>query len=123
MIGDRNKTHKKAHEDELNQLNDLRNAIATLSQQLEDSNAQEEQVFKKLDQVRGDLSKRRQKLEQFKRDKQIQLVKNHPELNAYEERLGLKVEPLMEGEIKFTFTMIDSKDWDREYSFVLNVRE
>lgn len=71
-------------------------------------------------------------LDQSKHDKKTQLKKNRPELECFEEKLGLKIQPIMcniilvliiADQIKFVFTLIDPKNHDYEFSFILDVSE
>jgi hypothetical protein len=70
-------------------------------------------------------------LDQSIKDKKTQLKKNRPELECFEDKLGLKIQPIMgkiqtlslADQIKFVFTLIDPKDYDREFSFILDVSE
>ena len=46
-----------------------------------------------------------------------------PELKAYQDFLGLNIAGVRSDEMKFSFSCIDAKNWDREFWFVVNVSE
>lgn len=79
-------------------------------------------------------------LNQFKADKKTQLRKNRPELGCYEDKLAMHINSAHGNiflewwtintykyqtvdEIEFKFTHVDPNNWDRVFTFVVDVRE
>lgn len=48
---------------------------------------------------------------------------NNPELKFWEDYLGLKMEGVHDEVIRFIFTNIDEKDWNKQFSFQINLAE
>ncbi|KAG0249252.1 kinetochore-associated Ndc80 complex subunit spc25 [Mortierella polycephala] len=52
-----------------------------------------------------------------------QMMKNKPELAAYEATLGLRIVGVKEDHIGFVFTRLNELDWDKEYSITIDVSQ
>ncbi|KAG0057064.1 kinetochore-associated Ndc80 complex subunit spc25 [Gryganskiella cystojenkinii] len=50
-----------------------------------------------------------------------QVLKNRPELASYESTLSMRIVGVKEDHIAFVFTRISERDWEREFSFTIDV--
>jgi kinetochore protein Spc25 len=52
-----------------------------------------------------------------------QSLKNGPELQFWESMLSMRIDGVKEDLLRICFTRIDENDWDREFSFVVDLSD
>ncbi|KAL1917888.1 uncharacterized protein VTP21DRAFT_3722 [Calcarisporiella thermophila] len=110
-------------EREQRELDDAQNKIYELSKQKESIEDRKAILQAQLDQIRVEL--KRKKDARIARIKALEAKKsrNEPELRCYEEKLAMKIHSVKSNWLKFVFTHINEKNWDKEYSFTVDVSE
>ncbi|OZJ06542.1 hypothetical protein BZG36_00502 [Bifiguratus adelaidae] len=79
------------------------------------------ELQKQADSLRREVNNKRQAKIDSAKASERQKSKNEPELRAFQTWLSFKIEGGGSDKLAFTFTHIDPNDWNREFTFVLDV--
>ena len=117
---------KSAHEQtlakEAQETAEMHAAITSLSLQQEERLVSRDKLKGQLQEKQKDLSIKKDAQHKHARYLDKQARYNEPELHIWEENLGLKIEGGgSEDRLKFVFTLIDEKDWNREFWFEMSL--
>lgn len=80
-------------------------------------------MLSQIAETRQKIQLRRDELNSKKQELNNQTLLNKPELDFWQQVLGLHIQGQSEDFIKFVYTQIDQNDADKEYYFVLDLRE
>ena len=114
-----NTVTKEAQEQE-----EMHEAIAELNDRREDNLARRDDLKSQIAEVQQAIQKRRQAQQQHQRQLDSQARHNGPELRFWESSLCLRIEGLgVEDRLKFVFSHVDERDWEKECWFVLSMEK
>lgn len=100
----------------------MQQAIAQLTQQREEHQAHRDELRSQIAHVQKAIHARRQAQQNHQRQLDNQARHNLPELHFWENHLCMNIEGSEHADkLKFTFTHVDERDWDKECSFLLDM--
>lgn len=100
----------------------MQNAIGELSLRRKDQLARRDDIKVQIADVQQAIDVHKQSQQQHRRQLDDQARHNKPELNFWESSLCLRIEITgIEDQIRFVYTHMDEKDWNKECSFDLNM--
>ncbi|KAL2314287.1 Kinetochore protein spc25 [Schizosaccharomyces pombe] len=97
--------------------------IFSFQEKLDAMLKRKQKLSEELDHYRAIISSKRELRAQEMEAKRKQDSYNNPELKFWEDYLGLKMEGVHDEVIRFIFTNIDEKDWNKQFSFQINLAE
>ena len=117
---------KAAHEQtlakEAQETTEMHSAITSLTLQQEERLMARDKLNAQLEDAHKDLSAKKEAYHKHISYLDKQARYNEPELHSWEENLGLKIEGAgKEDRLKFVFTLLDEKDWHREFWFEVSL--
>ncbi|EPX71194.1 kinetochore protein Spc25 [Schizosaccharomyces octosporus yFS286] len=95
--------------------------IQTIQGKVEAMQKRKQTVLDEIERSRAVLTTKQQTKEELESSKRKQEQLNMPELQFWQDYLGLRMEGVHEEVIRFVFTNIDEKNWDRPFSFQINL--
>jgi kinetochore protein Spc25 len=103
---------------------EMHNAISTLTQQRDERLSHRDNLKAQIIEVQKAISARREAQLKHRRYLDGQARYNEPELDFWENYLGLRIEGVGQNDrLKFVYTNICELDWDREAWFELDTSE
>ncbi|KAI8609658.1 chromosome segregation protein Spc25-domain-containing protein [Chytriomyces sp. MP71] len=73
--------------------------------------------------ITRELNACKQKLQAALHNREMVCTKHNPDLKAYQENMSMVISAVSKNILRFTYTHINQKNWEQEYSFVLDVSE
>lgn len=121
-VQDKISQHEIGVEKELQEQEEMHQTIAELNARREDHLARRDELKSQIAEVQHAISKRRQAQVQHQKQLDGQARHNGPELHFWETSLCLRIDGTgCEDHLKFIFTHIDEKHWDKECWFELSM--
>lgn len=121
-ISNKSLAHQDTLERESQEQDELQQAIDHLKIQREDHQTYRDDLKSQITQIQKSIQVRRQAQQQHQRILDNQAHHNLPELHFWESNLCMHIDGSEnEDRLKFTFTHVDERDWDRECSFDLDM--
>lgn len=103
---------------------EMHSAISTLTTQRDERLTHRDALKAQIAEVQKSISARREAQLKHRRYLDGQSRYNEPELDFWENYLGLRIEGLgKEDRLKFVYTNVDEREWDREAWFELDTSE
>lgn len=103
---------------------EIHSAIASISKQRDAHASDRDRLNNQIAIVKKQISQRQSAQSQHARQHDAQSRFNIPELDFWETYLGMRVDGCgQDDRLKFIFTNVDEKDWDREAWFELNMEK
>ena len=97
-------------------------AIATITSQRDDRQQQRTRLTSQIESVKKSIQQRQEAQAQHARQLDGQSRLNAPELDFWQDYLGLTIDGVGEADhIRFTFSLLDEKNWEAEFFFVLSM--
>ncbi|EPY53611.1 kinetochore protein Spc25 [Schizosaccharomyces cryophilus OY26] len=123
--------HLRAREQSLNELLEKERVereateqeIQTIQGKADSMRKRRQTVVDEIERCRLVLTTKRQTKEDLDSLKRKQEQLNMPELQFWQDYLGLRMEGVHEEVIRFVFTNIDEKDWNKPFSFQINLAQ
>lgn len=119
---------KSAHEQtlakEAQETAEMHSAITSLTLQQEERVIARDKLNAQLEDAQKEFSAKKEAHQKHVSYLDKQARYNEPELHLWEENLGLRIEGAgKEDRLKFVFTLIDEKDWHREFWFEVSLNK
>ncbi|WBW71380.1 Ndc80 complex subunit Spc25 [Schizosaccharomyces osmophilus] len=95
--------------------------IQTIQGKAEAMQKRKQTILDEIERCRVVLTTKRHTKEELDSLKRKQEQLNMPELQFWQDYLGLRMEGVHEEVIRFVFTNIDEKNWDKPFSFQINL--
>ena len=103
---------------------EMQEAISALTQQRDERLVHRDMLRAQIAEVQKSVSARREAQLKHRRYLDGQSRYNEPELDFWENYLGLRIEGLgRDDRLKFVYTNVDEREWDREAWFELDTSE
>ena len=100
----------------------MHEAISELNTRREDHLSRRDELRSQISEVQKAIQKRRHAQQEHQRYLDGQARHNGPELRFWEQSLCLRIEGAgVDDELKFVYTHVDERDWDRECWFELSM--
>lgn len=113
-------THQQTIEKEDAETREMQSAIAALSQQRDRQAAQRDQLQRQISEVQKEIEGRAAAQQAHALKLESQRRFDIPELDFWVTNLGLRIEGAgADDRLKFVFTHVDERDWEREAWFEL----
>ncbi|KAH9882083.1 Ribose-phosphate pyrophosphokinase [Plenodomus biglobosus] len=116
--------HSQTISKEAQETSEMQEAISALTLQRDERLAHRDNLRAQIAEVQKTISARREAQLKHRRYLDGQSRYNEPELDFWENYLGLRIEGLgREDRLKFIYTYVDEREWDREAWFELDTSE
>ncbi|KAH9874629.1 Ribose-phosphate pyrophosphokinase [Plenodomus lingam] len=116
--------HSQTIAKEAQETSEMQEAISALTLQRDERLAHRDNLRAQIAEVQKTISARREAQLKHRRYLDGQSRYNEPELDFWENYLGLRIEGLgQEDRLKFVYTYVDEQEWDREAWFELDTSE
>lgn len=103
---------------------EMQSAIASISQQRDARASYRDNLRSDIRHLQKQIAQRQAAQTQYSRELEAQSRLNVPELDFWETYLGLRIEGAGQADrLKFVFTCVDERDWEREASFELDTEK
>lgn len=103
---------------------EMQDAISSLTQQRDERLTHRDTLRSQISEIQNTISARREAQLKHRRYLDGQSRYNEPELDFWENYLGLRIEGLgKDDRLKFVYTNVDEREWDREAWFELDTSE
>ncbi len=103
---------------------EMQEAISSLTQQRDERLTHRDTLRSQINEIQKTISARREAQLKHRRYLDGQSRYNEPELDFWESYLGLRIEGLgKDDRLKFVYTNVDEREWDREAWFELDTSE
>ncbi|KAJ3088166.1 kinetochore-associated Ndc80 complex subunit spc25, partial [Quaeritorhiza haematococci] len=115
--------HRKVVEKERKEADDLRRTIDDLTRTTETRQHELEDISSKVINLAAEVRRRREALLNLRKRRQQEINSKMPELLIYEDKLALKIVPVKEDHMRFSFTHVNETEWNQEYYFDIDVSD
>lgn len=115
--------HSQTIAKESAETSEMQEAIATLTSQRDERLAHRDTLRAQIAEVQKSIAARRDAQQKHRRYLDGQSRYNEPELDFWENYLGLRIEPSAGDTLKMVYTNVCEREWDREAWFLLNMSE
>jgi kinetochore protein Spc25 len=116
--------HSQSLAKESQETSEMQEAIGTLTLQRDERLAHRDTLRSQIAEVQKSISARREAQLKHRRYLDGQSRYNEPELDFWESYLGLRIEGLgKDDRLKFVYTNVDEREWEREAWFELDTSE
>jgi len=116
--------HSQTISKEAQETSEMQEAISALTLQRDERLAHRDNLRTQIAEVQKTISARREAQLKHRRYLDGQSRYNEPELDFWESYLGLRIEGLgKDDRLKFVYTNVDEREWDREAWFELDTSE
>lgn len=116
--------HAQTVSKEAQETSEMQEAISALTLQRDERLAHRDTLRAQISEVQKTISARREAQLKHRRYLDGQSRYNEPELDFWENYLGLRIEGLgKDDRLKFVYTNVDEREWDREAWFELDTSE
>ncbi|KAI8832194.1 chromosome segregation protein Spc25-domain-containing protein [Chytridium lagenaria] len=112
---------KKAEEREMMETHEMEKTISELSLKHGNQMMLKDKLEQETYELREQIQSRRKTLEAIIAQREEVERKSKPEAAFFESKLAMKILTLKDNLLRFSFTLINSKDWDEEYFFIVDV--
>ncbi|EON61133.1 kinetochore protein spc25 [Coniosporium apollinis CBS 100218] len=117
-------SHEQAVAKESQETAEMHAAIKTLTTQRDERASARDAVKAQIAEVQKQIAARREAQHKHARYLDSQARHNIPELEFWQEYLGLRIEGAgQDDRLKFVYTNVDERDWEREAWFELDMRK
>ncbi|KAL8944858.1 MAG: hypothetical protein Q9216_000148 [Gyalolechia sp. 2 TL-2023] len=115
-------SHAQTVDKEATETAEMHAAIASISQQRDSRAQHRDRIRSEIATVRKHIAQRVSAQQQHARDLDAQAQSNIPELDFWQSYLGMRIEGVgIADRLKFVFTHLDEKNWEREAWFDLDM--
>ncbi|KAI4761677.1 kinetochore protein-like protein spc25 [Aureobasidium sp. EXF-3400] len=114
--------HQNTLEKEAQEHQEMQKQIQELDLQRQNHEAHRDDLRSQISSLQKSIHARRQAQHHHQRQLDNQARHNRPELQFWESHLCMRIEGLgVDDRIKFVYTHVDERDWDRQCAFELNM--
>lgn len=123
-IAQKSSSHAQAVEKEAAETAEMHAAIASITQQRDARAKHRDRIRNEIAAARKQIGQRVAAQKQYAQELDAQAQSNGPELDFWQSYLGMRIEGAgMDDRLKFLFTHVDEKNWEREACFELDMQK
>ncbi|KAL8926399.1 MAG: hypothetical protein Q9208_002942 [Pyrenodesmia sp. 3 TL-2023] len=123
-IAQKSSSHAQAVEKEAAETAEMHAAIASIAQQRDARAKHRDRIRNEIAAVRKQIAQRVAAQKQYAQELDAQAQSNGPELDFWQSYLGMRIEGAgVDDRLKFLFTRVDEKNWEREACFELDMQK
>ena len=121
ILSQKSQSHAQTISKEAAETDDMHAAVASIASQRDERATQRDKLKDEIASTHKAISQRidAQRKHASEMDEQAKL--NNPELDFWVDYLCLRIEGTRTDHLKFVFTHVDERDWDREFWFELSM--
>ena len=120
ILSQKSQSHANTISKEIAETEDMHSAIAEITSQRDERAAQRNRLKSNIASTHATVTQRLDAQRKHAADIDAQAKLNDPELDFWVDYLCLRIEGIREDLLKFVFTHVEERDWDREYWFELS---
>ncbi|KAI4208521.1 MAG: hypothetical protein LQ346_000031 [Caloplaca aetnensis] len=121
-IAQKSSSHAQAVDKEAAETAEMHAAIASITQQRDARAKHRDRIRTEIAAVRKQIAQRVAAQQQYAEELDAQAQSNGPELDFWQSFLGMRIEGAgVDDRLKFLFTHLDEKHWEREATFELDM--
>ena len=120
ILSQKSQSHANTIAKEIAETEDMHSAIAEITSQRDERAAQRDRLKSNIVSTHATVTQRLEAQRKHAADIDAQAKLNDPELDFWVDYLCLRIEGIREDHLKFVFTHVEERDWNREYWFELS---
>ncbi|KND01885.1 uncharacterized protein SPPG_03673 [Spizellomyces punctatus DAOM BR117] len=113
---------QRAYEKERQEAEDMEAEVTDLRIQKDERDATRDELMDRVQAMKNDIRRRREELNKKREARLNQHKRIQPELECFMNKLAMDVRGLQTDMLKFVFTHVHPQDWEKEYTFSIDVR-
>ncbi|KAI4133679.1 MAG: hypothetical protein LQ338_000008 [Usnochroma carphineum] len=124
MLAQKSSSHAYAIDRETAETAEMHAAIASITQQRDARAQHRDRIRKEIASIKKQIAQRVTAQQQYAKQLDAQAQSNGPELDFWQSYLGMRIEGAgIADRLKFVFTHVDEKNWEREAWFELDMEK